>query len=149
MRMKFAAFALCLLLLLASESLAQAEARKFQEYGDANCEDEMARLDNYAISLQVDPNLRGYVVIYGGRHDTRRRQMSARLYRIRRYLTTNRMIEARRIVTARGGFRERFTVELWLVPRGEVMPAATPTVDPREVRFARARRREDVCAMFF
>lgn len=147
--MRFTALGLCLLLLLTSESFAQVDARKFQEYGDANCEDEMARLDNYAISLQVDPNLRGYIVVYGGRRGTRRRQISARLYRIRRYLTTNRMIDARRIVTANGGFRERFEVELWLVPRGESLPVPTPTVNPREVRFARARRREDVCAIFF
>jgi hypothetical protein len=147
MRMRFTTFGLCLFLLLTSVSFAQ--TRMAQEYGDTSCEEEMAHLDNYAISLQVDPNLRGYIVVYGGRRGTRRRQMSARLYRIRRYLTTNRGIQARRIVTARGGFRERFTVELWLVPRGESIPATTSTVNPREVRFARTSRREDVCAIYF
>ena len=41
--------------------------RKFDEFGDINCEDEMARLDNFAIQLQQEPSWRGYIIFYGGR----------------------------------------------------------------------------------
>ncbi|MBV8857759.1 MAG: hypothetical protein JOZ02_12560, partial [Acidobacteria bacterium] len=50
-------------------------------------------------------------------------------------------ITADRIVTVDGGYREELTVELWVVPSGATPPAASPTVDPSEVKPARAPRR--------
>ena len=41
--------------------------RKFDEFGDLNCEDEMARLDNFAIQLQNSSSDTGYIIFYGGR----------------------------------------------------------------------------------
>jgi len=40
-----------------------------------------------------------------------------------------------------GGYREELTVELWVVPSGANPPSASPTVDPSEVKPARAPRR--------
>jgi hypothetical protein len=100
-------------------------SRKFDEYGNISRDDEKARLDNFAIQLQQEPDSQGYIIIYAGRR-TRPGDVQKRLDRARDYLTTLRGIDARRIVTLDGGTREDLTVELWLVPTG----AAPPTVGP-------------------
>jgi hypothetical protein len=40
---------------------------KFDEYGDICPGDEKARLDNFAIQLQNNPELQAYIIFYGGR----------------------------------------------------------------------------------
>ena len=114
--------------------------RKVDEYGNIRFNDEKARLDNYAIELQNDPTAQGYLVCYGGRTG-RTGEAQRRCDRAKNYLVSTRGIDASRIVTVDGGFREELTVELWVVPSGATPPAASPTVDPSEVRPARAPRR--------
>ncbi len=108
-------------------------ARKIDEYGNIRFNDEKARLDNLAIELQNDPTAQGYLVCYGGRVG-RAGEAQARCDRAKNYLVTSRGLSADRIVTVDGGFREDLTVELWVVPQGAQPPAASPTVDPSEVR---------------
>ncbi|MFL6331909.1 MAG: hypothetical protein ACJ754_01040, partial [Pyrinomonadaceae bacterium] len=115
-------------------------ARKVDEYGNIKFNDEKARLDNYAIELQNDPTAQGYLVCYGGRTG-RTGEAQRRCDRAKNYLVNTRGISADRIVTVDGGFREELTVELWVVPSGANPPAASPTVDPSEVKPARAPRR--------
>src|SRR6266536_2529177 len=38
--------------------------RKFDEFGDIKCEDEMARLDNFAIQLLHDTTTTGVIIFY-------------------------------------------------------------------------------------
>lgn len=46
-----------------------------------------------------------------------------------------------------GGFRERMTVELWLVPEGAQPPELAPTVNAEEVKFRKGRTLyQDTCA---
>ncbi len=116
------------------------QARKVDEYGNIKFNDEKARLDNYAIELQNDPTAQGYLVCYGGRTG-RTGEAQRRCDRAKNYLVSTRGIDASRVVTVDGGFREELTVELWVVPSGATPPAASPTVDPSEVRPARAPRR--------
>jgi hypothetical protein len=115
-----------------------APTRKMDEYGDISFEDEKARLDNLAIELQNDPTAEGYLICYGGRVG-RKGEAGRRCDRARGYLSGYRHIPSAQIVTLGGGFREYLTVELWVVPRGAKPPQAAPTVDPKEVRFVRAR----------
>ncbi|HEX7316054.1 MAG TPA: hypothetical protein VF297_19260 [Pyrinomonadaceae bacterium] len=115
-------------------------ARKVDEYGNIRFNDEKARLDNYAIELQNDPTAQGYLVCYGGRRG-RTGEAQRRCDRAKNYLVSTRGIDASRIVTVDGGFREELTVELWVVPSGATPPPASPTVDPSEVRPTRAPRR--------
>ena len=115
-------------------------ARKIDEYGNIRFNDEKARLDNFAIELQNDPTAQGYLVCYGGRRG-RTGEAQRRCDRAKDYLVTTRGITADRIVTVDGGFREDLTVELWIVPSGATPPAASPTVDPSEVRPTRAPTR--------
>ena len=116
------------------------EARKVDEYGNIRFNDEKARLDNYAIELQNDPTAQGYLVCYGGRTG-RTGEAQRRCDRAKNYLVSTRGIDASRIVTVDGGFREELTVELWVVPSGANPPTASPTVDPSEVRSTRAPAR--------
>ena len=134
--MKFLIFSL--LLVSTSISFAAVESRKTDSFGAINCEDEMARLDNFAIELQNAPDAQGYILLYGGRRDTKRDEIQIRGARMKSYLVTRR-IDSGRIQLLDGGHQENFTIELWLVPRGASAPAATPTVDERDVRFKRGR----------
>ena len=113
-------------------------ASKFDEYGNIRFNDEKARLDNYAIQLQNDPNARGAIIAYGGRRG-RRGEAQARANRARDYLVNTRGIDAGRIDTIDGGYRDELTVELWVVPAGATAPTASPTVQESEVQFTRGR----------
>lgn len=127
-------------LLLVSTSVSfAADSRKIDSFGAIDCEDEMARLDNFAIELQNAPDAQGYIFVYGGRRDTKRDEVQIRGSRMKRYLVENRGVSAHRVRLLNGGYRENFTVELWLVPRDDSAPTATPTVKKRDVRFKRGR----------
>ncbi|MGI8654026.1 MAG: hypothetical protein ACR2LC_02265 [Pyrinomonadaceae bacterium] len=106
---------------------------KFDEYGNVNFNDEKARLDNYAIQLQNAPGTQAYIIAYGGRRG-RTGEAQARADRAKNYLVNTRGIDAGRIQTVDGGFREDLAVELWLVPQGATPPTAAPTVQPGDVQ---------------
>jgi hypothetical protein len=69
---------LCFVLALSTVSHAQEERNRplvperdiivepFDRYGDVSWESEKARLDNFAAALQSDPDLIGYIIVYGG-----------------------------------------------------------------------------------
>ena len=118
----------------------RAPARKIDEYGNIRFNDEKARLDNYAIALQNEPGATGTIICYGGRVG-RAGEAQARCDRAKNYLVNERGIDASRISTIDGGFREELTVELWIVPTGAEPPTASPTVDASEVRTTRPRPR--------
>src|SRR5947209_3429637 len=116
------------------------EARKFDEFGNICCEDEKARLDNFANEIRGNPGTRGYIIFYGGRRDSscnnsplrlpRRGEAEARAARMKPYIVNTRGTEPNRIVMINGGYRERWTAELWVVPQGANPPTPTPTVRP-------------------
>jgi hypothetical protein len=109
------------------------QPRKFDEYSNISVNDEKARLDNLAIYLQRDPDMRGYIIAYAGRR-ARPGEAQARADRTKNYLINERGIQSGRLVTIDGGYREKPMVELYLLPRGVSPPTATPTVDPREAQ---------------
>ena len=112
---------------------AQEEPRKFDEFGNVTCEDELSRLDNFTNELLNDANAQGYLIVYGGRRG-RRNEAKARAARMKFYLVRNRGLDAKRIVTLDGGYREELSSELWVVRRGESAPSPTPTVNPKDVK---------------
>jgi hypothetical protein len=65
--------------------------------------------------------------------------MRQRKARIRRYLVMNRGLEPRRVRVVDGGFRERVTVELWLVKLGGQFPKPKPTVLAKNVKYRRTK----------
>jgi hypothetical protein len=116
-----------------------AVARKVDEYGNIRFNDEKARLDNFAIELQNDPTAQGYLICYGGRRG-RAGEAQRRCDRAKDYLVTTRGIDASRIVTVDGGYKEELSVELWIVPNGATPPTASPTVQPSDVKTTPAPR---------
>jgi hypothetical protein len=117
-------------------------AREFDECNSCTLDDQKARLDNLAVELQNDPSTRAYILAYGGRMSPLG-QVEKLMSRSLEYLTTQRGIDASRIVVVNGGFREEDSVELWIVPSGAAAPKATPTVQAGEVNPAKkpARRK--------
>jgi hypothetical protein len=115
------------------------QSRQIGEYGKF-LGDEKAQLNNFTIELQNDPTTQGYLICYGGRRD-KSGGAEAQCRRALSYLTETRSIDALRIVTVDGGYKEKLNVELWLVPSGAIPPSASPTVDPREVRIIKSRAR--------
>lgn len=107
---------------------------RFDEYGNVSFNVAKARLDNFAAELQNVTTTQGYLVCYGGRR-SRLGEAQGRCNRAKNYLVKMRGIDVRRIVTVDGGYRETAAVEMWVIPSGFFPPAASPTVDPREVRF--------------
>jgi len=121
---------------------------KVDEYGQISDEDEMARLDFFSIELK-NPDLVAYVVYYGGRctpscefdyprcrpHYPRRGEAEKRVARIKPYLINTRGIDEDRIFVVNGGFRESWTAELWLVPKGAPPPPLTPTTNAKDIQY--------------
>ena len=117
---------------------------KFDEYGNIRFNDEKARLDNYAIQLQNDPNASGTIVVFGSCAG----EGQQRGDRAKDYLVNTRGIEAGRITVVDGGCRSDLTVQLWIVPSGSPAPeidtsgAISPCPECRR-RPAPRRRRGD------
>jgi hypothetical protein len=118
----------------------KAEARKIDEYGKIRPEDENARLDNFVIELQNDPTAQGYLIAYGGRRSKAGEAKKAAA-RAKTYLVKKRRLNAQRLATVDGGYREESSYELWLAPPGAQPPQPTPNVDPSEVLPAKPAKR--------
>ena len=116
-----------------------APPRKFDEYGNIRFNDEKARLDNYAITLQNEPGSSAVIVVYGSCAG----EAQQRGDRAKDYLVNTRGIEAGRITVVDAGCREDLAVQLWIVPSGSAAPTPDPaTVSPcPECRRAPRRRR--------
>lgn len=114
--------------------------RKIDEYGDIAVGDEKRRLDDLTDELRNDPAAQVYLICYGGRR-SRADEARRRCDRAKNFLVISRGIDAPRVETVDGGYREKTTVELWVVPAGSIgLPLASPTVDPKDVRPPRKPR---------
>ena len=139
--------------LAATETIIGIDHLKFDEYGLVCSEDEKARLDNFAIELQSNPGLQGYIIFYGGRcwspcsedgsdhgpRYPRKGEAEARAARIKPYLVDVRGVDPDRIVVIDGGNRETWNAELWLSAKGVGPPAATPTVQSQDIKYRKGR----------
>lgn len=101
---------------------------KLDEFGDIRQGDTKARLDNLAIEMQNNPTLQAHLVVYGGRNGPRG-QAARRALQLKTYLTETRAVDAGRVFTVEGGFRDELSGELWVSPLGSPAPPVRPTVD--------------------
>ncbi len=108
-------------------------SRWFDQYGNLRFRDEKARLSNFAIQLRNEPGAQGYIIVYAGRDDNAG-TAQARAGQAKSYLIKEQELESGRIVTVDGGVREKFEVELWVVPAGAIPPTPRPTVPPSEIQ---------------
>lgn len=140
-----ALFALLLPAILVKASI-PISPRKFDEFKDINCEDEMARLDNFAVNLQQLAADKGVIIFYGGRRIggrlPRRGDAAARAARLKTYLTQRRSIPTERVIVIDGGYREDWMAELWILPSVAVtLPAPTPSIPADKIKFRRGKAR--------
>ena len=119
--------------------------RLIDEFGDINCEDEMARLDNFALHLQNDPSAKGLIVFYSGRRFKGRLpkpgEAEARAARLRPYLVDRRGVPKDQVMLVGWGYTEDWHVQLWIVPRGAAMPERKPTIPAKEIKFRKGKVR--------
>ena len=117
--------------------------RKFDEFGDIKCEDEVARLDNFAIQLLHEPQAKGVIIFFGGKTFRgklpKRGEAEARAARLKPYLVRRRGIPAGQIIVINGGYAEEWLAELWIVPPGASMPTADSTIQIKRVRFRKGK----------
>lgn len=123
----------------------------FDHFDNIYCDDEKARLDNFAIQLQNQPDAIGYIVFYGGRRYgpaghtrlPRRKEGEARAARLKSYLLIgSRNLDPKRIVLVNGGYRETWQAELWVVPQSTKPPILKPTLKPEQIKFRKGVARE-------
>ncbi|MBA3243186.1 MAG: hypothetical protein H0T60_18350 [Acidobacteria bacterium] len=105
---------------------------KFDEYGKIGHCDMSARLDNFAITLQNQPNTKGYLMIYLGEKDLPAR-LPGVLARAVDYLVNSRGVEPERLQVVSAGYRKEQTTELWLVAEGDDAPTPTDTIEVSRV----------------
>lgn len=115
------------------------ESRRFDEYGALKPNDENARLDNFAIELQNDPLVQGYIIAYGSRA-SRTGYAKKGAARAKSYLVKNRSLDPARVMVLDGGLREEPAFELWLVPSGAQPPAPTPMIAPGQAKPSKPRK---------
>jgi hypothetical protein len=113
---------------------------RFDEYEKLSFEDEKARLDNYAITLQ-EQWARGVIVVYGESRAERSKLMK-RTGLAKRYLAEKHGIEPQRMLVVDGGYRERSTTELNVYPFGGYIGRIYlfPQSDPEERNKSRGQR---------
>lgn len=115
-----------LLLLVGSSTLRGSELRTlpttpFDRYGAILWEEEKAHLDNFAIHLQHDEKLLGYILVFdsaGGCPG----EATARAMRAKRYLIEYRGIPWNRVMWRREGYTEGISTALLLAPAGVIVP---------------------------
>ena len=131
----------CLVLILGASVQA---AEKPDEYGDVCWNREKVILRNFAIELKNRPEAEGYLIHYAGRRTPSLDLALRRGRRAKEYLV-KLGVSPERIVPVDGGYREEFTWEIWVVPPGDLPPAATPTVERKEVAVGTAKSRKMPC----
>jgi hypothetical protein len=116
---------------------------RFDEFGDLKCEDEMARLDNFAIQLQSEPQFKGVIIFYGGQtfrgRLPKRGEAEARAARLKPYLVERRGIPAARVTVVNGGYRETWQATLWIVPSQFGTPGGYSTVPAEKIKFLKGK----------
>ena len=116
------------------------ECRQFDQFRSIAFDDTKARLDNLAVELQNSPDTTAYVIVYAGR-TSRTGQADLLAKRAMDYLTSQRGVDARRLVFINGGYRDEDFIEIWLCPPGAKPPQPTPTVRPGDVQPGTERTR--------
>lgn len=134
--------AILTLVLISMAAYAQSRtASMVDEFSNDPCEVVRGRLDTFLTELQNSPNSVGFVYVYEGKYLNRnyskkgikstvlwpKHGEAALLTHAFRQHVIFRKFDPKRVLFISGGFREFYTVELWLVAERVMPPPATPT----------------------
>jgi hypothetical protein len=131
------------------------QSQKVAEYEDICCDEEKQRLESFALELQKNPDASAYLMFYGGRsysscwydyprHRPRlpyKGEAEARSTMAKPYLV-HLGVEPERFVVVNGGYRQSWTMELWIVPYGAAEPAPAPQFRLDEIKFRKRGARD-------
>jgi hypothetical protein len=114
------------------------ETVKFAQYSNISFAAEKKILDKFAQELIRYSSInyasaRGYILAYDGKQRSVP-DATSRAQRAKEYLVKKHHIDADRIETQSGGYRQRLTIELYLVPPGGSVPRSEPAIEPKHVR---------------
>ena len=141
-------FGLFSLFLLAYSVSAQSkEARKIDEFSfDIDCEESKSKVDLFGTELINNPGSTGYIVFYEGRiypmpngnKLPRRNEAKARANEfIKTYVIFRGIGDKVKLID--GGYREKYTIEFWIVPKEAGLPVLAPTVKPENIKFRKGK----------
>ena len=100
---------------------------KFDEYSNLSLISERKRLDAFGRRLRDLPSTQAYIIAYAGRR-ARVGEAPAIGKRAKSYLVNKNKVDVVRVQSVDGGYRDRWTVELYIIPVGVVPPSPEPTV---------------------
>lgn len=135
-----------LLLSLFSCAFAQ-EARKVDEFSHYSpCGDFLARMQALLNEKESTSNSKIYVLYYEGKHEVfknadtkiqnpRFGDALSRAKEVNLVLKKEWRIQSDEVVLIDGGYREFFTLELWIVPYNSQPPNPTPTLQKKDIKF--------------
>jgi hypothetical protein len=95
----------------------------FEKFGYLSIAKRNAILDNFAIQLELDRQLRGLIIAHDGRIRSDDASKAAR--NARNYLVHVRRVEPDRVVAITGARRDELMVELYLLPKDAPTPVLT------------------------
>lgn len=103
-------------------------------YSDSSPEKKDVYLDYFADQLQKAPSdSTVYIIGYAGQR-AKVGEAQARANLAKEYLTKKRSLDPRRIIIIDGGHRDPAGVDLYITPRGQPKPLASPNVYPGNVQ---------------
>jgi hypothetical protein len=120
-------------------SVSAQEAIKVDEFENLPCDELGGRIHNVFAESAESKDSKIHIIIYQGKllrpsynfqNKTiypRRNEVKAEIENIKSRISIFKLDKSR-FVLIEGGFRERFTVEVWLVPNGAIAPKPTPTL---------------------
>ena len=121
-------------LILTSGSFVRGQDRptaggKFDEFGNVNAEDAMARLDAFSVHLSANPSLQGFIVLHT-RTDSALGWQLREAYGYLAYLLNSRGVPASRMKVLEADARKEIGYELWLLAVGSAPPVPPPAPRP-------------------
>jgi hypothetical protein len=138
MKAKFLPIIFCL---FALSAFAQTkEAYKVDEFAHFICDDLYGRFGRLADELKKDSNTTAFIVVYEGKQRDlsakkeryvlpRFGEAAARTKTMQTRIFTFMNYDPKKFIFIDGGFRERFGVEFWIIPKGAKLPKPTPTIE--------------------
>ncbi len=149
MKMKFLTGLICLVIFSLSAFAQSKEPTKIDEFGNNECEFYLATMDNAIVQASENPASKIYVLVYEGKIPKYKYKKgggyevesvfpqyglaNVKIRSMKKYLFL-RKSSAQRFVFVKAGFREDFSVEIWLVPSGVMQPKPTPTLAKMKYR---------------
>ncbi len=102
-------------------------------------DDGAARLNSLMIEIQGEPHSLGYIIIYCGK-SCFFGEIDAHIHGVEQELAFAGY-DRQKFVIISGGFREVQTTEFWLVKENDCPPKPKPTIDRKEVKLKKSKKR--------